>query len=276
MICGQVLEVYNGSQFLKSKISFEQGYFYFHGQADLIKLRQQRYNLADKKYKIVLKALRVMKLVPSLRSAMICNSLSFNNSSDHSDLDLFLIIEKKTLWVTRLLLIGLSEILGVRIHLEETRDKICLSFFTCVDNYNFSKIAVPGQDVYLQYWLATLAPVFGEKEYRQFFLENSVLLANLPNIIPKRMSSRRSLERQAGRTRGLSPLLTLMSLFNSLTKKFQVSKKAPYKLALAQSDGSEVILNDEMLKFHDNDRRWLYQQQYLKRCSEFIESEGKI
>lgn len=265
-IAEEILTAFNSSENLRSKISYEQGFFYLHGRGELVSRRMRRYNLADKKFKIALRALKVMQLLPSLKSAMICNSLSFNNSSEQSDIDLFLVIAPETLWITRLLMIGLSEFMGVRIHLADSKDKLCLSFLICEGNYGLEKVAIGGGDVYLEYWLATLMPIFGREEYEKLLKENMRLLAELPNFSAKRAAGRRRLgERSSSRFAS-----NFLKIFDGWAKKIQLAKMAPYKLALAQSEGSEVILSNEMLKFHENDRRWLYQQQYINKCQELL------
>lgn len=62
------------------------------------------------------KYLKWVAWIPGLRMVAICNSLSMYASDLDSDIDLFVVSDPRRMWLTRILMTGIFQILGVRRH----------------------------------------------------------------------------------------------------------------------------------------------------------------
>ena len=112
----------------------------------------------------------------------ICNSLAFANSRDNSDIDFFIIGKKHRLWLTRLFAVAIIKFLNLRPKPNNTKNKICLSFFISEDFLNLEKIAYP-DDVHFQFWLNQIYPFYSRAEiYQKFSQANEWSKNKLPNL----------------------------------------------------------------------------------------------
>lgn len=249
------------SDWLKGKIERSQGFIYLTGKSENIAIRAERYLITDQKIKKVRRALRVLSSVPSVQSIMLCNNIGILNSSSESDIDLLLIVKDGQLWITRFLLLILTELLGVRIHGEEAKDKLCLSFYLSDAQLSLSTMAIPNGDIYLGYWLQTLLPVYDRGQCLSFMNTNFTLsqqkTARCLNIYSRYRVQPINFLRPV-----FGCILMVLKNFKSALQSYQWNKMSPQKRSLATGQGTEVVLTEQMLKFHDNDRRWLYKQSW--------------
>jgi hypothetical protein len=260
------------------KIITEQGGFYFlKKRQEIIKIRLQRYGLAENKFKIVLRALRLIKFLPFIKFVGICNSLAYRNAKKESDLDLFIITTQGRLWLTRLVLILLITILGLRPPKHKVQDKLCLSFYTTENYLDLAPIKILTDDIYLIYWLATLMPVYEQDNfYDKFVHANSWLKKYLPNWQPKVLGYRYRVEDSnfsAKISRFKEKFLGkfLGDKAEKWAYNWQYAKMSQKKKDLAVSKHNWVVINDKMLKLHENDRRQEYLDKFEARRKEVIE-----
>jgi len=253
--------ILNQSQWLKNKIERRDGFIFLNGRAGDISIRAERYLIADKKIKKVGRALGVLATLPSVQSIMLCNNIGILNSSAESDIDLLLIVKDGQLWITRFLLLILTELLGVRIHGLEAKDKLCLSFFLSDNHLSLSSMALPQGDIYLSYWLQTLMPVYDNGQCLQF-MNTNLVLSNQKTARCLNEYSRYRVKPVSFLRPLFSGILWVLKYFSLSLERYQWNRMSPQKRSLATGRGTEIILNSQMLKFHDNDRRWLYAQNW--------------
>lgn len=263
----------------EGRICEEQGMYFFPGRENIAALRRKRYNFAETKYKRALFAARLISLVPFVRTLCVCNSLSYSNASPESDIDFFIVTEKKRIWTVRFFSIALMKLFRLRISHEVKQDKICLSFFLASDSFHLKHIALPENDTYLLYWISLLSPLYDEAgTLKNFWNMNSSLLSGLPNVFPKSLSPRRTLRRAAMRSivkHGIEKLLR-GSVGNALENFLRgIQRKIMPKplLELAQTSPSHVVISDSILKFHSNDRRRLFQEQWERGFKQYEKTQ---
>jgi len=235
-------------------IDFQQGFYFLKNREVLVRIRQKRYVIADKKFQRALKFARLFRLLPSVRLVAICNTLAFSNARETSDIDFFIVTRPGTIWLTRFWLQTFLRFLRLRPHDHgiSIQDALCLSFFTTSDNLNFINLQIQQPDIYLALWLSQLITVYDpDNIYKQIWEQNRWIKDILPQAEPYQVTMQRRL------------LPSKYSwIFNCITRNFleKYLKNIQYKLFpqtlnnLANMD-TRVILNDSMLKFHSNDRR---------------------
>lgn len=228
---------------------------------EMVNERMRKARLSEAKYKKALRIIRILQNIPTIKMIGICNSLAFNNADRKSDIDLFIITEKKGLWFSRLITVGILKLLKLRPTPYNSQDKICASFFVSEEELNFADISIfksPEEkdkfDIYLLYWLTTMVPIYNNSEtYEKFVAENQWVKKFLPNWNLYVINRQRKINQKR------NILFILFFLFEmifpeNLSRKFQlmIMPKALKKIA---NKDTRVIINDSMLKFHDKDRR---------------------
>lgn len=262
---------------LKKIIATASGFYFLRGRQAIIETRLERYRLAETKFQIALKAIKWMKFVPFIKLVAVCNNLADFNAKKESDIDLFIVVQKGRLWLVRLALVLLIAIMGLRPPKEKAQDKLCLSFYTASDNLDLSSIKIAADDIYLVYWLATLFPVYQRDEYHERLMESNAWLKKyLPEYENKKISYRYRVEdtkfsRFVFQTKEKFSRGKIGDWLEKAAKGLQLKKMAQNKKDLAVNKKNWVVMDDSMLKFHENDRRLEYLERFEAKRKEIIE-----
>ncbi|MFN3301621.1 MAG: hypothetical protein ACK413_01145 [Patescibacteria group bacterium] len=261
------------SEELKKLISYKDGFYFLRWRDNLVKLRKERYLLAEKKYKKLLKIAKILAIIPFVKMIAVADGLSYSNSKEEDDIDLFIITAKNRIWLVRFLSILILKILRARPTPLNKKDKICLNFFITEENLNLEKICLPKKDdladIYFIYWLAWLYPIYDEGIWQKFIEANLWIKDYLPNYFPQEPILRRKII--------LKPILQFFKKvcqkihsksFNGLSEKFyrwlQLKIMPKYIKEMANKNTS-VIIDDQILKFHDKDKREIYRKKFYEK-----------
>jgi len=262
---------------LKKIITTKSGFYFLKGRQKIVTKRLANYVIADYKIKIAHKAIKLFRYVPGIKLVAICNNLAFYNASSESDIDLFVITNKDRIWLTRFILVIIISLLGLRPPKDKVKDKICLSFYITQDNLDISNIKIANDDIYLIYWLASLMPIYQRENYYQKFIKaNNWIIKYLPNYKSVKLGHRYNLT-DNNLTQTISKFKEkitagkLGAWLNELVKKYQLNKMSQLKKDLAVRGDKWVIINDQMLKFHENDKRQQYLEQFEDKRQKLID-----
>lgn len=241
------------------------GYFFLPGRRAIVETRKRRYRLAEKKFAKAARAARFLRVLPSVRLVAVCNSLAFSNADDESDIDLFVVTAAKTAWATRFLVVGALKLFGLRPDAGSRADKLCMSFFLSEDALDIGRLALPGGDTYLHYWIAGLYPIYDAGGIMEkFFAANSWIRRRLPAATPVRVSPLRLVPPAPRASRAfLAPLRA----FEPAAKRLQRAGFPEKIRAMANLD-SRVVITDDILKFHVNDRRADFEKRFQERSKD--------
>ena len=263
------------SENLKDKISDKNGFYFLKGRERIIQTRLERHQLAEKKFKIVLRTVKRLRWLVFVKMIAVCNTAGYNNAMAKSDIDFFIIIKSGRLWWSRLVIILLTQLLGLRRHNKKIANRICLSFYITEDHLNLSNIALPPADPYLVYWLATLAPIYDLNQANDFWQANNWLKGYLPNFYRPVLNNRRFVT--DGWPRRIfkkinSRILTgpVGSWLEKVAEFIQLEKIKKNISSIASQPDTRVIIADDILKFHETDRR----EEYCLRWREKLKQLG--
>lgn len=269
---------------LSHYIDYKAGFVFLKGRSELLKIRQERTMISDHKFKRARRVIKLFRLIPYLKMVAVGNTLAYQNPKETSDIDLLVVAKSGRIWTVRFCVVFILKLLQLRPG-EAKRDPICPSFFLTEDSLNLEKIQLPGgpaclaygeamagRDPYLQYWIAQLYPIFDPETLSEKFCQaNDWIKTYLPNVIfPKSSKRRRVTDSMSTRfirqiqefdIRGM-----VGNFFEAVLKKFQV-KILPIKLKQMANQDTRVIISDKMLKFHDDDRRAEFAEEYKKRLN---------
>lgn len=264
------------SEYLKSRINFKNGFYFLNNRGGLIAIRLKRYGLSGQKNKIAMKGVGLLRFLPFIKLVGLCNNSGNNNIREDSDIDLFIITSSKRLFTARFLITLALSLVRLRRHDKKITDRLCLSFYVSQDDLDFSKIKIAASDVYLVYWIANLFPLYDRGAYDNFLAQNSWIKKYLPNHLAKAGSFRRQVFDNMSAKLSHSSLEYILGgfmgdLLERLLKKIQFLKMSKNNKSLARENDSRVIISDTMLKFHENDRRLFYQDNFLARLKEITQ-----
>ncbi|MBI4133733.1 hypothetical protein HY478_03900 [Candidatus Uhrbacteria bacterium] len=239
------------------------GFWFLRGRVATVALRQERYRIAERKYRRVRRALGFLRLIPSIRMVAICNTLAWSHSHDDADIDLFVVTKPGALWWSRLLAVSPFALFALRPQHTRARDLFCFSFFATERALDLASVKILPDDPYLLYWIASLVPLYDPDGLIEALWDANQWMAQiLPNAYAVRPSARRRvsslLRIPAGLDDGHGPL-------ESMARAIQLAH-LPRELRTIMNLDERVIVTDELLKFHENDRRKEFHKQYAERC----------
>ena len=193
--------------------------------------------------------------MPWVEGVAVCNSLGYHNASPASDIDLLIITRPGTIWLTRLVLAGGMALLGRRPTAEHSADTVCLSFFLSRNQLNLESLQKPGGDPYLVYWVNQLTPLVGRGTiWKEFWTANQWAKQYLPNALPY-MNASPWVYQELPSRRGATG-----SIFEKMAERIQRWRLPESLRQLAASGGTDVVMNENVLKFHTHDRREEYRE----------------
>ncbi len=262
----QLREVLHNSPLLQSKIGQQSGFFFLHGREEIVVTRQARYRLALLKAKRARKIVRTLVRFPFIQAVALCNSMGLANARPESDLDLFILCRPGHLWLVRFLTTAYARLRNIRPKPEHREDTVCLSFFLSTDHLSLLQYLLP-EDPYFTMWLATLVPLYDPQgQFSKLWQANPWCAAKLPHAQPRALAPQRAIT-PSWVARLLAPVVGWQWL-ERVVEKIQRRILPPQLKAMANQD-TRVVLNNHILKFHDNDRRAQYAQAYRERAASF-------
>jgi hypothetical protein len=205
---------------------------------------------------------------PGVQALYLCNSVAFMSANEQSDIDVFIVCKKGQVWATRFILTALLALFGKRPKPGNEAGTICLSFFTDETSLDLSGVALPdGKDIYLAYWLATLAPVYDPTDTEERLLEvNRVLFPNEKINTFRRIRDTQVRGVFVDTMRALClPLYAVAKFSQPYLKRWQQRRFPSVIIEASKQPNHSVVISNTMLKFHTNDRREAYRLAWQNR-----------
>lgn len=256
----------------KGLIAQKGGFWFLQGRSKITKIRKKRLEISDQKLKRVFRYIKLLKLIPFIKSVSVCNTLAYKNAKKKSDIDLFVITETDRLWIARALSLFLFNLLGIRGKTGEVKNpenQFCFSFFLTSNNLELNKIYLQPFDPYLSYWIATLKPVFGYSYFAKLVRKNIWYKKELPNHIFEKI------EKEKPTLIGFIKFLTekLINFLGGKTidkKLYHLQARKIKELSDFNQMGIGIVLGRQIAKTHYLDRREYFRDELDKRLKESL------
>lgn len=200
-------------------------------------------------YRKTEKYLKFIKWIPWIKMVWIGNSISMNSASKNSDIDLLIVSDKNKMWLVRILVTLIFQILWVRKNDKHHAGRFCLSFFCTVDWLDFSKFALK-KDPYLYFWILYFKPILDFWNTYDLFIEKNKSWADFWEFKEIIENNRKYIKYSK------IPLLTREGLgvaLNNFFKKIFLPKTLKHYNKIGKPYW--IIINDNILKFHNWDIR---------------------
>jgi hypothetical protein len=218
----------------------------------LLNIKKNSTNIENNFYKKTEKYIKFIKWIPWILMIWIGNSISMNSAKKSSDIDLFIVTKNNSLWTTRILISLIFQILWVRKTSKKHKWRFCLSFFCSKKWMNFWDFALKN-DIYLYFWIVYFKPILDYNNTYKKFIESNEKWADFneyKEIIKnnkKYIKYSKNLKKENIISKKIILFLEyiIKTIFIKKTLKNYKKLWKPYW----------IIINDSMLKFHNNDKR---------------------
>lgn len=199
---------------------------------------------AMKKQKRWKKVIGVLRFFPGIEGIALCNLLPLSFTKSTSDIDIFILAKEGRVWTTRFFVTFFLRLLRLRPG-EAKRDPIDASFFVSTSAYDFSPLFLQPKDPYFSFWLRSLLPVYEKKTgiFKTFFEANAFVdYAIIPELSTPQTHP--------------FQFPTFGEIGETFFKRIQL-RIMPVTLRTRMNQSTDIVVNDALLKFHQNDRRKL-------------------
>lgn len=252
------------------------GRLFLPHREELLEQHTERSRAAMRKWRRVRTAAQFLRLVPFVEFVGVCNTLAYDNASPESDADVFIVVRDGYLWTTRALVTGVVHALGLRRHDDRIRDRVCLSFYVTQSALDLSPLVLRPTDPELALWVAQMVPVLDRRgTFAAFRKANAWVEAILPNAYADERSDQRV---------GWPPPLALAQNFyelfllnpfvgpplESFARTRQRARMDRHWWSRAKTGGTDVVISDLILKFHEADRRALHREAIASRVARIL------
>lgn len=240
-------------------------YYFLPGRKSLVKERKAKEEISKKHLQTAKYISLLFKVIPWIKLVGVSGSLAMMGSSKLDDIDLFIITSVNRIWLSRILLIFLTTLTGLRRKRREKKlkanGKICINLILEEDN-----LAQGKGNIYLAHEVLQMRPLWQRDEiYSQFLHDNNWAFKYLPNwksgVIEDQKSkvTRPSFRGKSQKYNSRSKSNGVIDWLEKLAKGFQLR-------VMGKPDKSERIENGA-LYFHPEDKGLRILEEYKKRMS---------
>lgn len=198
-------------------------------------------------YKKTIKLAKVIRFLPWLEFLWVWNSISMNCAKNTSDIDLFIVTTPNSMHINRLIITFVCSIIWVRKTKNKHAWMFCLSFFCTTEALNFTDIEIKN-DVYMYFRKLYLTPILNYNNTFEKFQEENKLTEE-----EKSISNKLYLQLYKQLSWNKKKPWKIISKLDKIARNLTIKKTIKSKEKLWNPYG--IIINDKMLKFHNNDIR---------------------
>lgn len=238
-------------QKLSTQVFFHEGFYTLSKTRLLIQQRIKRKYISNKKYLHAKNVGKLLSFISLVQFIGISGTVAALNAKEDDDIDFFVITKKNTLWLTRLFLVILLQVLGARRRRlqKNVADTICLNMF--VDGQNLL-LPKDRHDIYTAHEIVQMLPVFDrDNTYNRFLHANKWVRKYLANSIDNRIIGYYNITEKKK-----SP-----SIFEFLAKHLQ--------LWYMQSHRTNETVTEALVAFHPIDHKKRILALYTKKLKQY-------
>jgi len=240
-------------------VEFKDGFYFLAGQSELAVLRKSRQLIAREKYQRARRVAKLFSVLPFIKMVAVCNSLAYDNTRLESDIDFFIITRANKVWTTRFYSTLLLKIFHLRPKVTNKRDKVCVNFIIGENALNLQPLMI-ADDIYFKYWIKQLVPLYNQGGiFRKFVKINDYLSQSINSAAPPFFYNKRKIN-EGTMSKFVKFILEIINSgkwVENFCRRIQL-KIMPLTLKTQAGKGTAVVINNSVLKFHEQDRRREY------------------
>jgi len=231
-----------------SDVEIKEGHVY-HTNYDFVKESVKRHSYSKGKLILARKYAGILSRIPWFRMIAVSGAVASNNATKDDDIDLFVIVSPKRLWLARFFDWLVLNIIKVRRNANSKtyNNKLCVNYYL-----SESFLTLKNQDLYIANEIVQLVPLYGEEVYKKFVHSNAWIKKYFANFWE-------NFDKQNGDLyeNGLPFRFVLFDFIEIVFKYLQIwhmKKKI-----------TKEIVSDKELRFHPKDVRGSVLKRYEDR-----------
>ncbi len=233
-------------------------YYFLKGQEQIVAERKRRLVVSQEKIILAKSHINKLSFLPTVLFIGISGSLAMTNARKADDIDLFIIVKKNTIWLSRLLLLLILSLFGLRRSKQSshTANKICLNMLL-----DEQALLLPQDrhDVYTAHEIAQVYPLFERHQtYQRFLSANAWVKTYMPNVTSTTGITKYAISEKTGRQSSFIKFIEKVAGFIQL-------------LYINRTITTETV-NDRLLAFHPMDNRKKILKKYRELLSQYFKS----
>ncbi len=168
---------------LEGRIKDKEGYFFLKRRAKLVRQRKNREKISEKYFKQAKFVSFFLKIIPWIKLVGVSGSLSMMSASKSDDIDFFIITQRGRLWISRLWIILVLNLLNIRRKPSHSKKKsigkICVNLLLDEDS-----LTLTDKNIYLAHEVLQMMPLWERDNiYSKYLEDNAWVFKYLPNWI---------------------------------------------------------------------------------------------
>lgn len=163
-------------------VIYAKGYYCLAGKKKIINKRLDRTKNIQKKLKIANTVSKILSYIPTVYFIGLTGRLSHLDAEKDDDIDMIFITRKKTIWITRLILLSVLEYLNVRRVWNDKKpsNKICPNLILDETALLWPK---GKRDIYTAHEIVNIYPLYDKNNiFQKFLKKNNWITRYYPNL----------------------------------------------------------------------------------------------
>ncbi|HAU66287.1 TPA: hypothetical protein DCW61_03000 [Candidatus Uhrbacteria bacterium] len=264
----EVYSILEKSDWLKQMLETSGGFYALKGKNinEMLKDRQVRFLDAERKYKSLRRIAKFFSLLPAVRSVGAVNTMAWWSTTPTSDIDLYVVTKPGSIWSSRFWLVLPFLLTGQRpMHHKQSKQEknsFCFSFFSTTEHLQMEHLCFP-RDYYMAFWVKSLVPILDrDGSFAIFHQENRWATRLLPNAHSR-------VHHWSHKTVMIPSILFQFKFLEPFFRVVQ-QRRLPLPLRKLANLDSRVVVTDEILKFHENDRRLQFRDAFESLLERYL------
>lgn len=200
---------------------------------------------------------------PFIKAVAVANSAAFNNLSNKSDVDLFIVTKRNRVWLARLCAALPAKIMRWRPG-ECERAPLCLSFFADEDHLNMESLT-RSNDIYFAHWMDTLIWIHDPENVRERFTRENEWAKRILN---RPLNESYKPYNVSWMAKVINVCLRVLDISWIERWAYHIQRRyLPEQLTASSRNPSGVVMNIHMIKMHLDDKREAIASSYERICA---------
>ncbi len=152
------------------QVETENGLYFLPGRGQLAKRRLAVYPIYLERVQKASRLVKILRFIPFVRGIAVSGSLAGMYSSDGSDIDFLVMVKPGRIWLARLFMSVVTQMLGVRRHGKLVANRVCLNHYI-----TSGLVLEADHNYYSAVEYASLLCLFGPEAFDDFLRKQSWL-----------------------------------------------------------------------------------------------------